>query len=325
MSNWFNELTGFDEVATAIVAERFDVDGEYLISRANGRRMRHGRFETPSLAELRSRLGDGAGGSGHLTVREVVGEVMALHRDRSNAGALFQVASQFNTLEMVGPHVTPESGITQYEDDHTQGPACAVSCGAGLIYRNYLVPVQGRRGQTASRQINLLSEVIEVLGVDIPVRNGYALPSDEQLTSIDRRLAAMDDADRDLVRARFAVGMHSDTEVTLGGAGHTVSQAYCSAMPVAYSPADPTRWEPLARLVLEAAYEAILAAGALNARATGNRTVYLTMLGGGAFGNPERWILDAARRALNLFAERDLDVAFVSYGSPNPGVAPLLR
>lgn len=31
----------------------------------------------------------------------------ALHKDPANGGAVFQVASQFNCLEMVGPGVTP--------------------------------------------------------------------------------------------------------------------------------------------------------------------------------------------------------------------------
>lgn len=325
MPDWFEELTGFHEAGVASVAEHFHVDGEFLTSRVNGRRMRHGRFETPTLAELRSRLDDRPARTGGTTVREVVADAKALHADRRNAGSLFQVASQFNALEMVGPGVTPDSGITQYQFDRTQGPACAMSCGAGLIFRNYLVPVRGLRGQTAFRQINLLSEVTKLLGIDIPVRNGYALPSDEQLTTISRRLEAMGDSGQDVVRSRFAVGMHWNTEVTLGRVGHLVSQAYCSAMPVAYSPAESSHWEPLARLALEAAYEATLAAGALNARATGNRTVFLTMLGGGAFGNPAEWIIDAAGRALDVHAERGLDVCFVSYGAANPALQPLLR
>jgi hypothetical protein len=49
-----------------------------------------------------------------------------MHRLPENAGALFQVASQFNLLEMVSPSVTPEDGVTRYQDDHTQGPACAI-------------------------------------------------------------------------------------------------------------------------------------------------------------------------------------------------------
>ncbi len=52
---------------------------------------------------------------------------------------MFQVASQFNLLEMISPNVTPDDGIGIYENDPTQGPACAIACGAGTIYRNYLV------------------------------------------------------------------------------------------------------------------------------------------------------------------------------------------
>ena len=37
-------------------------------------------------------------------------------------GALFQVASQFNLLEMVSPRVTPEDGVTRYQHDRTPDP-----------------------------------------------------------------------------------------------------------------------------------------------------------------------------------------------------------
>ena len=54
-----------------------------------------------------------------------------MHGLPENRGALFQVASQFNMLEMVGPRVTPEEGVTRYEHDRTQGPACAMAAGRG--------------------------------------------------------------------------------------------------------------------------------------------------------------------------------------------------
>jgi hypothetical protein len=44
-----------------------------------------------------------------------------MHRSLDNAGALFQVASQFNLLEMVSPDVTPEQRVTRYESDPTKG------------------------------------------------------------------------------------------------------------------------------------------------------------------------------------------------------------
>lgn len=55
-------------------------------------------------------------------------------------------------------------------------------------------------------------------------------------------------------------------------AGHSVTQAFCSALPIAYlHDLQDAPWEPLARLVLDAAYEATLAAAAITAARTGNR------------------------------------------------------
>ena len=61
----------------------------------------------------------------------VCGDVRQMNRQPANAGALFQVASQFNLLEMTGPAVTPEEGVTRYQGDPTQGPACANRCRDG--------------------------------------------------------------------------------------------------------------------------------------------------------------------------------------------------
>ena len=69
-----------------------------------------------------------------------------MHQDPQYAGALFQVASQFNLLEMTSPDVTPEDGVTRYAYDRTQGPACAIAAGAATLYRNYFVPNGGSEG-----------------------------------------------------------------------------------------------------------------------------------------------------------------------------------
>ena len=320
---WFESLTGFREVRGDDVAARFVVEDGRLTSRANGRTMQHGRFEIPTLAELRQRCSTAAG-VGTLRRREVVADVQDLHADPTNAGAFFQVASQLNTLEMSSPEVTPDDGIDRYEHDHTQGPACAIACGAGTIYRNYLVPMADSIGQSRDRQINCLADLVAELGIDIPVVNGYACPTAAQLAQLHALLADADEASRDRLMGYLRIGLQWDTEVTLGDAGHLLTQAYCSAMPMAYCRHSPEQWEPLARLVLDAAYEATLSAAVGNAEATGNPTVYLTLVGGGAFGNPAEWILDALERALRLFDDADLDIAVVSYGSANPDLRRVL-
>ena len=102
-----------------------------------------------------------------------------------------------------------------------------------------------------------------------------------------------------------------------------VSQAFCSAVPVSYSRVDPMLWEPLARLVLEAAYEATLRAALAQQQAGGSGRVLLTRLGGGAFGNDGAWIDDAMARALALTAGTGLQVLLVSYGSVPASMAAL--
>lgn len=239
--SWVESITGFAEADVEDVAAQFDIEGEHIVSRRNGRRLRVGRFETPSLAELRARLPE-LTDAGSTTVREVVADVQALHRDPDNAGALFQVASQFNTLEMPSPSVTPEAGVDGYAHDRTQGPACAIACGAGTLWRNWLAEVDGKRGQTADRQIDTLADLIAATGTSLTMRNGYALPSAEQLAHTVEHVDALAAEERDALAGRLRIGMQWNTEVTLGAPGHEVTQAYCSAVPVAYSSHDAAAW-----------------------------------------------------------------------------------
>src|SRR5262249_17295714 len=122
----------------------------------------------------------------------------------------------------------------------------------------------------------------------------------------------------DELRGLLRIGIQWNTEVTLAGCGHLISQVYCSALPVAYSPLSPSAWEPFARFILEALYEATFCAAAVSATASDGATIYLTAVGGGAFGNPSQWIFAALERALDLHRTTALDVAIISFRSPNP-------
>ena len=92
------------------------------------------------------------------------GDVMRLHAVPRNNQALFQAASQFNALELASQTVTPEEGISIYQDDPTQGPRCAIACAAATVYRNYFVKLRGTRGQTTKRQIDNLKGIEKFLG-----------------------------------------------------------------------------------------------------------------------------------------------------------------
>ena len=104
-----------------------------------------------------------------------------------------------------------------------------------------------------------------------------------------------------------------------------MSQAFCSALPVAYGHVPQVLWADFAKLVLDAAYEATLLQGVLNARRGSSKIVLLTLLGGGAFGNARNWIHDAIRRALARVAKFELDVRIVSYGQPSSSLLALAR
>jgi hypothetical protein len=325
---WFEELTGFREKSPRQVRAYLTVDGTTITSTVNDRRMQAGCLEIPSLAELRQRVAAKSATPGAISVSEVVADVQDLHTAPDSEGALFQVASQFNLLEMVSPSATPEQGVGIYAGDPTQGPACAIAAGAGTIYRNYFADVNGLTGQTARRQIDCLGAIGEMLGNRRErlwtMKNGYALASEQGLRHVDSIIADMDEAQRDRIRASLHVGTQVGTEVTIGDCGHLVTQIYCSALPVAYAPHPPELWERFARTILEATYEATMAAAVLNYLNTGNNKVYLTLVGGGAFGNQDEWILSAIRRTLDLYESHPLDVKVVSYSGPNPNLRSLL-
>lgn len=318
-ANWFQNITGFREGNYEHTRSQLTVEGDELISKVDGSRHGIGELSLPTLAELRDRVNVPT--TKPITVRPVVGDARAMHADPELEGALFQVASQFNVLEMTGPRITPEHGVTRYADDPTQGPACAIAAGAATIYRNYFAPVGDQTGQTRDRQLDALAEVGRALSakLGLPVdelwsmQNGYALCTPRGLAVIADVLS--DDAERDEVRRQLAIGLHRRVQVTdvRQETRRFVSQAFCSALPVSYGGGLPSNWEAFGRLVLEATYEATLLAAVENSQRGDSNVVLLTRVGGGAFGNPGEWIHDAIVQALTIVEGSGLDVRLVAY------------
>ena len=121
-TDWFEGLMGFKERPYEETRANLEVVGSTLRSKVNKRSFAIGTLETPSVAELRRRAtGVVDSLTGTLRVSNVVGDVGRLHRDPANRQALFQVASQFNLLEMTGPEITPEHGVTRYASDRDPG------------------------------------------------------------------------------------------------------------------------------------------------------------------------------------------------------------
>jgi hypothetical protein len=255
-----------------------------------------GRFATPSLNELKQRLGSGTGsirlfvldGGGPATD---IGSLQAF----ATPGTLFQVASQFNCLEAPSAFIVP---VAEYFDDSTQGPRASISAYTGTLLRHYAAPAENgtRFTQELANQLNLLQAVCEP-GV-ARVMFGY--------------LKAKDIADTDklakLVEERFdqlRIGLHDDVPVQLGhnwdggvSGDVRIAQAFTSTLAAGMYSTEDVRKEPyssIVRWLLRAAYLGTI----LGAATLRRYTVVLTLIGGGVFGNPASIIWESILWAIN--------------------------
>ena len=329
MSDWFTQLFGFSEEAakgTDAAYERVQNNfGAYLVhgtqdewvltSKVNGAEFPVGSFNCPTLAELRHAgmqvLQRRSDPRAHVDVvhRAIQG---ALELHATHPGAVFQMASQLNCLEFPGQDLTPEHGVTMYAQDRTQGPDCALACAAGAVWRTYMVPREGsdRFGQQRDTQINTLSDLEEMMDNDTlrywTVSNGYitAARGAPGLKAMRDAMALVDHSKlRDVIR----VGVQENVGVTFSGRWSVpaqdirVTQVMCSALSLGmYANVEDANaaWEPMARLILEAAYEATLWQAVIASGKTGVHDVFLTFLGGGVFENDPQWIYRAIGRAV---------------------------
>ena len=101
--DWFERLTGFRETSYDDTRAKLKVEGSRLQSLVNGKSYGIGELELVPLQALRERVKSAGGLPGRLKVSVVTGDVRQMHQSPENAGALFQVASQFNLLEMTSP------------------------------------------------------------------------------------------------------------------------------------------------------------------------------------------------------------------------------
>ncbi len=318
---WFEKLTGFPEKSANFIKENLIIEGTDFISKINNKRFSFGELEVTTLEQLKNKSIALANYQADIQLNEIVANVSELHANIKNKNALFQAASQFNLLEMVNPSITPEHGIDRYEFDYTQGPACAIACGAGTIYRNYFVNLDKQLGQTADKQIDCLDLIGDELDNENlklwKMQNGYALISQDSLLKINKKIGQLNYNQREKLKEKLKIGVQWNTEVTISTTQHKVSQIYCSALPVSYCKTDSIYWESFARIILEATYEATLYTALINLEKNKSNVVYLTLVGGGAFGNEDYWILESIEKAIFKFKNTPLDVKIVSYGRSN--------
>ena len=251
---WFEHLFGFKEHLAlrqqlpngqivrnpAQLREKLELRGDRLVSLVNGASYGVGKFSAPSLSELRRRVAAANLPPGQLQLSHIATrDVFSLHSQPEYRGATFMAASQFNCLEFSNPEVVPEDGVQNYVYDATQGPACALAAPAAAVVRHYHIPVGGEVGQSAERQLNLVSGLLQaVQGTDgeqwrrgggaveaeaadlVCVRNGYSSSDERRLIELNRRWSAACEqapqAARDEAMGQMCIGVHAGVEVPWG-------------------------------------------------------------------------------------------------------------
>ena len=161
--SWFASLFGFEEepgttAGWARTRERFTLATDGTLSAPSGESFAADFFSTPTLGELRAAgraalaSGAAARGGGVTLAHAATRDVLTAHA-AAPAGAVFLAAGGLNCLEFSSPAAAPEDGITCYEHDLTQGPACALACAAGTVVRNYFA------GNSPIAQVDCLADL----------------------------------------------------------------------------------------------------------------------------------------------------------------------
>lgn len=249
-------------------------------------------------------------------------DVGAMQADPNNIDAVFQVASNFSALEPTGITHYTEIGITGYISDLTQGPFASISAAPGLFYRMYGIfydPAKEPREwrQTKKHQIELLGGGLTYphLKKVFPITNGYVNYRD-YTEALEVPLTKKD-------YEEIRIGYHRDIQVLYGFTTHNsqydvddknqmINQVFTAAIDFGNLNAkfknNPAVIER-AKALLDAAYEGTLLAAATNKK----KKVFLTLIGGGVFGNDISWIADAIRKQKNIIKDYGLDVTLIVY------------
>ena len=259
-------------------------------------------------------------------------DVAALQATAENEGALFQAASNFNGVESVSDQYAPDIGnfLTYYVYDRTQGPSASVSAGGAAITRCvaafYSEENAGRPeewDQNAGRQVEMLGDA-EIRRY-FSVRNGYVVN-----TGAEEVIPAKSTPNYRAALNKVRVVAHLDAQVTSGGRAccgaqavdvpRKVSQVFCAAMNIgqgdtgAFNKTLPG-WEEKAEFLLRAAYEGTYLAAICN----GCKQLYLTLIGGGVFGNPQETIHEIIAETHELMTSNynlSLEKVYLSYFTP---------
>lgn len=302
IATWMQFFLGVSE--EDLIYERRDElfrDGAFVHA-TTGQRWPAGTFERPSVRDL----------FGHVQTMPAIGvkrdvplnvvdsvDIGVLQAQLSTEQrAMVQIASNFNCLEMGSTLGRPECGylVEGYASDSTQGPAATFGVPAAALLRaHYPFYDQARPpmewGQTSRRQVELLEDVTQWFGENVP--NGKVILSGAEDPNVPP----------DHVASRIQVGVHSDAEVVFGRSRQCgvldlvpeprplIDQAIVASVPWRLTRdqgPQQKQLEDVTRSALRAAYHGTY----LAAVARGRKLLLLTLVGSAAFMNPMDMVLE---------------------------------
>lgn len=228
---------------------------------------------------------------------------------KENCNSVFQIASNFNAVEAINETAAPDrSGFTEmYFLDRTQGPAASISAGAGAIARVHAPFYNAKKPhttwcQTVTRQVNFVGD--KKLAKHFPITNGYVI-----YTGNEPKFPKEDSKKWKKLLSSYLIAYHRGQQVTFGhrtelnyevcpNPDQTVDQVCCAAVNMSQGRSgqqnkihDPNRIKM--RFILQAVYNSTYMSAIYN----GREKLFLTLVGGGAFGNEIEEILLAIQKA----------------------------
>jgi len=326
--NWFQNVFGFTESVKSVkdnISCTKSGDNWTITSKANNATYNAGNFQIRSASSFK--IGNNPGelpprgngtlniihGHGRSSKKFEIVDILLMESFEPFNGATFLAASNFNALEFVSQYQTASDGISGYHNDMTQGPYAALAAPPAILFRNYFVPHDGFYGQVA-KPINLLERT------PIEVQNGYPLiNSTEELESLQFDWENPDN---------WPVAVHRNCQVVLTrdvrgfkivpeSSNKIVHQVYAAAFNFYGTVIQNEFTMKLSEHLLTNEYKAtILAAwenSVLYPGRPGSNKLFLTLLGGGVFGNPHRMILNSILNNLELIKQSGLEVYICCY------------
>ena len=229
-------------------------------------------------------------------------DITQVQTSRANTGATFQVASNLNTMEPPNEETTPddENFVTIYLEDKTQGPMASISAAPAAISRVYCMFHNENDPSTWSQSSESQISMVSRLNDYYTTSNGYVVNYGGEKSFAEK--------DLDKLCQKVRIGIQYQVDAIFGKrvSGKMdkvkkpvcINQVFCAAMNEGQGESGSQNKELDAgelkmRLLQRACYQGTY----LSAICMKSKKLFLTLVGGGVFGNSLEIIAEEIGRA----------------------------